>query len=92
MYLSNNTQQDIYFAVSLLARFNSCPTRRHWKGIKHIFKYLQGTIDMGLLYSNASKSELINYAYEGICLIRINPNLGRAIYSPMEVQLCRCVR
>ena len=62
MYLSNNTQQDIYFAVSLLARFNSCPTRRHWKGVKHIFRYLQGTIDMELLYSNASKPELIGYA------------------------------
>ena len=63
MYLVNNTRPDIFFAVSLLARFSSCPTRRHWKGVKHIFRYLQGTIDMELLYSNASKSELIGYAY-----------------------------
>ncbi|XP_049414702.1 secreted RxLR effector protein 161-like [Solanum stenotomum] len=60
MYLANNTQSDICFAISLLARFSSCPT-----SVKHIFKYLQGTIEMGLLYSNASKSELIGYADAG---------------------------
>lgn len=36
MYLANYTRPDIAFAVNLLARFNSCPTKRHWKGIKHI--------------------------------------------------------
>ncbi|XP_049360771.1 secreted RxLR effector protein 161-like [Solanum verrucosum] len=65
MYLANNTRSDIYFTVSLLARFSSCPTRRHWKGVKHIFRYLQGIIDMRLLYSNASKSKLIDYAGAG---------------------------
>ena len=91
MYLANNTRPDICFAISLLARFNSCPTRRYWKGVKHIFRYLQGTIDMWLWYSNASKSELIGYADASlaICLIHIKPDLKQAIYSPMEVQLCR---
>ena len=36
MYLANNTRPDIYFAVSLLARFSSSPTRRHWNGVKHV--------------------------------------------------------
>ncbi|XP_049381128.1 secreted RxLR effector protein 161-like [Solanum stenotomum] len=65
MHLANNTRSDICFAVSLLARFSSCLTRRHWKCVKHIFRYLQGTIDMRLLYPNASKSELIGYANAG---------------------------
>ncbi|XP_049364619.1 secreted RxLR effector protein 161-like [Solanum verrucosum] len=65
MYLSNNTRLDICFAISLLARFSSCLTRRHWKSVKHIFRYLQGTIDIGLLYSNTSKSELIGYGDAG---------------------------
>ena len=65
MYLANNIRLDICFVISLLARFNSCPTRRHWKGVKYILRYLQGTIDMGLLYSNASKSELIGFGYAG---------------------------
>ncbi|XP_048605520.1 secreted RxLR effector protein 161-like [Brassica napus] len=41
MYLASHTRPDISFAVNLLARFSSCPTRRHWNGIKHILRYLQ---------------------------------------------------
>ena len=50
MYLANCTRPDIAFSVNLLARFSASPTKRHWNGIKHIFRYLQGTIDLGLLY------------------------------------------
>ncbi|KAL5570782.1 hypothetical protein UlMin_020379 [Ulmus minor] len=65
MYLANCTRPDIAFAVNLLARFSSSPTRRHWNGIKHIFRYLQGTIDLGLFYPNESKKGLIGYADAG---------------------------
>ena len=65
MYLANSTRPDIAFAVNLLARFSSCPTRRHWNGIKHIFRYLQGTIDLGLYYSKESRLDLIGYADAG---------------------------
>ncbi|MCI56384.1 putative retroelement protein, partial [Trifolium medium] len=41
MYLANCTRPDIAFAVNLLARFSSRATKRHWKGIKHIFRYLR---------------------------------------------------
>ncbi|XP_019098349.1 PREDICTED: uncharacterized protein LOC109131633 [Camelina sativa] len=44
MYLANCTRPDIAFATNLLARYNSAPTRRHWNGIKHIFRYLQELI------------------------------------------------
>ncbi|CAA7051169.1 unnamed protein product [Microthlaspi erraticum] len=44
MYLANCTRPDIAFATNLLARYSSSPTRRHWNGIKHIFRYLQGSI------------------------------------------------
>ncbi|KAL5566503.1 hypothetical protein UlMin_029667 [Ulmus minor] len=65
MYLANCTRPDIAFAVNLLARFSSSPTRRHWNGIKHIFRYLQGTIDLGLFYPNESKKRLVGYADAG---------------------------
>lgn len=38
MYLASHTRLNISFAVNLLARFSSCPTRRHWNGIKHILR------------------------------------------------------
>ena len=40
MYLANCTRADIAFAVNLLARYSSEPTKRHWKGIKDVFRYL----------------------------------------------------
>jgi len=46
MYLANCTRPDIAFTTNLLARYNSSSTRKHWNGIKHIFRYLQGTIDL----------------------------------------------
>ncbi|CAM8895734.1 unnamed protein product [Rhodiola kirilowii] len=65
MYLTNCTRPDIAFAVNLLARFSSVPTKRHWNGIKHVFRYLQGTIDLGLFYPNNAKPVLIGYADAG---------------------------
>ena len=65
MYLANYTRPDIAFAVNLLARYSSAPTRRHWNGIKHILRYLRGTTDLGLLYSNGSKPQLVGYADAG---------------------------
>ena len=57
MYLAGHTRPDISFAVNLLARYSSSPTRRHWNGVKHILRYLQGTQDMGLFFSNESKAD-----------------------------------
>ncbi|CAM8877350.1 unnamed protein product [Rhodiola kirilowii] len=65
MYLANCTRPDISFAVNLLARFSSAPTKRYWNGVKHIFRYLQGTIDLGLFYPNNTKPILIGYADAG---------------------------
>ena len=65
MYLANCTRPDIAFSVNLLARYSFAPTRRHWKGIQHILRYLSGTTDMGLFYSNKSKEKLLGYADAG---------------------------
>ena len=65
MYLANTTRPDIAFAVNLLARYSSAPTRRHWNGIKHILRYLKGTTDMGLFYSVNCSPNLVGYADAG---------------------------
>ena len=75
MYLANNTRPDISFAVNLLARYSSSPTRRHWSGIKQIFRYLHGTVDMGLFYPYGSKSQLVGYADAGYLF---DPHKGRS--------------
>ena len=68
MYLANCTRPDIAFSVNLLAKYSSAPTRRHWNDIKHILRYLSGTTDMGLFYSNKSKEKLLGYADAGYLL------------------------
>ena len=65
MYLASHTRPDISFYVNLLARYSSCPTRRHWNGVKHILRYLRGTLNMGLYYPKVPKAELIGYADAG---------------------------
>ena len=50
MYLANCTRPDIAFAVNLLARHSAAPTKRHWAGVKSIFRYLQGTNDLVLFF------------------------------------------
>ncbi|GJR80470.1 hypothetical protein Tco_0151255 [Tanacetum coccineum] len=41
------------------------PTRRHWNRVKQIFRYLQGTKDMGLYYTNPSQRNLVGFADAG---------------------------
>ena len=65
MYLANCTRPNIAFSVNLLVRYSSATTRRHWNGIKHILRYLNGITNMGLFYSNKSKEKLIGYADAG---------------------------
>ena len=65
MYIASYTRPDISFFVNLLARYSYCPIRRHCNGVKHILRYLRGTMDMGLYYPNVPKAELIGYADAG---------------------------
>ena len=65
LYLTNCTRPDISFAVNLLARFSASPTRKHWNGIKHIFRYLQGSQDLGLLYIRNQDMALVGYSDTG---------------------------
>ncbi|KAD5507805.1 hypothetical protein E3N88_15508 [Mikania micrantha] len=65
MYLANNTRPDIAFAVHVLTRYSSNPTHRHWTGIKHIFRYLCRTRDLGLFYQKNEKYQLVGYADAG---------------------------
>ena len=58
LYLVQCSKLDISFAVNLLARYSFALTRRHWDGIKDIFCYLKGTLDMGLFYPYASQNNV----------------------------------
>ena len=65
MYLANSTPPDIAFAVNLLARHNTIPTKRHWIGVKNILRYLNGTKDLGLFFQRKTYPSMIGYADAG---------------------------
>lgn len=61
MYLSTRTRPDITFAVCNVAKYCSNPSVKHWVAVKRIFRYLKGTIDLGIHYSKVD-SELVGYS------------------------------
>jgi len=65
MYLANSTRPDIAFAVNLLARHSAQPTQCHWTGVKNIFRYLNGTKDLGLFFKKNLDPNMIGYTDAG---------------------------
>ena len=55
LYLAQCSRPDISFVVNLLARYSNAPTRRHWNGVKDIFRYLKGTTNLGVYQANTSR-------------------------------------
>jgi hypothetical protein len=54
MYAMVLTRPDIAFAVSRVAKFTSEPRTSHWTAVKRIFRYLSGTLNMGISYFGVS--------------------------------------
>jgi hypothetical protein len=50
LYLANCTRPDLAHAIGLTARFASNPGEQHWKSLKRILRYLQGTKDLCIRY------------------------------------------
>ena len=50
MYAQVCTRPDIAFVVGLLGRYQSNPGLDHWKAVKKVLRYLQGTKDYMLTY------------------------------------------
>ncbi|GJY80987.1 retrovirus-related pol polyprotein from transposon TNT 1-94 [Tanacetum coccineum] len=61
MYLTSN-RPNLAFFVCMCARYQAKPTEKHLHAVKRIFRYLRGTINMGLWYSNDSCIALIAFA------------------------------
>jgi hypothetical protein len=54
LYLATATCPDIAYAVGVLATFNSNPGVAHWTAVKHLFRYLKGSLDYKLTYKPAT--------------------------------------
>jgi hypothetical protein len=47
-YLAIHSQPDIAFETNLLSRYSSKPTQNHWSLVKHLLRYIKGTIKFGI--------------------------------------------
>lgn len=55
MYAAMGTRPDIVFAVSTLAQYAQNPGWTHWEAVKHVFRYLQGTKGLLLVYGGGGQ-------------------------------------
>ncbi|GJW51031.1 hypothetical protein Tco_0092382 [Tanacetum coccineum] len=61
MYLTAS-RPDLVFVVCMCARYQAKPTKKHLEAIKWVFRYLRGTIHMGLWYPKDNAMALTAYA------------------------------
>ncbi|GJX34830.1 hypothetical protein Tco_0246387 [Tanacetum coccineum] len=60
IYLTSS-RPDIVQAICYCARYRARPTEKHLKEVKRIFRYLRGTINIGLWYLKDSGFELTTF-------------------------------
>jgi len=60
MYAQVCTRLDIAFAINALGRYLSDPD--HWKIVKKVFRYLQGTKDHMLTFKKSDQLQVIGYS------------------------------
>lgn len=57
------TRPDIQYSASQVSRFMHSPGSQHWKAVKWIFRYLSGTIHLGLFYPKGGSLPPDLYAF-----------------------------
>ena len=60
LYLTAS-RPNIVFVVGLCARFQTCAKKTHLTAVKRIFRYIVGTIDLGLWYIKGYNFDLVAY-------------------------------
>ena len=60
MYLIN-TRPDICYAVNTHSQFMVEPRRAHWAAAKHVLRYVQGKVELGLRYTRGNDIRLSGF-------------------------------
>ncbi|GJT68099.1 hypothetical protein Tco_1019579 [Tanacetum coccineum] len=63
MYLTSS-RPDLICEVCLCARYQARPTEKHLHAVKQIFRYLKGTINMGIWYSKDTGDKLVSWSFK----------------------------
>jgi hypothetical protein len=56
------TIPDIAYSVSILSQFMTKPLESHWVDAKKVLRYLKGTVNFGIMYTDNCDVELVGYS------------------------------
>jgi hypothetical protein len=56
-----NTRSDLAYSVGIVSRFMEKPTEEHLAAVKHIIRYVSGTIHLGCRYSRGDDYRLVGF-------------------------------
>ena len=59
LFLANRTRPDMEYAVNFLARFSHNPSIQHWNAVKRVFRYLAGTVDLGIRFQTRAEEPFL---------------------------------
>ena len=51
------SRTDLAYVISLVSRFTD-PGREHWNAVKWILRYLNGSIDYGIIYGSSTTNNV----------------------------------
>ena len=63
MYAMIETRPDMAFEIGHLASFAQNPGEQHWTALKHLIKYVRGTLDYSITYGGVPQSDAGLYGY-----------------------------
>ena len=61
------TRLDLSLSVDIISRFIEEPIYSHWKVLKWVLRYIQGTVSLGLFYSKIQDYKLASYSDSDWC-------------------------
>ncbi|XXG85800.1 hypothetical protein AAC387_Pa11g0818 [Persea americana] len=90
------TRPDILQAICMVARFQASPAEAHLTAVKRIFRYLKGTMELGIWYPKGKSFILVAYSdtdWAG-CVDDLKSTSGGAFFLEcVQVQKCaECVQ
>ena len=62
-YASGATRPDLSIAVNVLSHFAANPTKEHWGAVKRVFRYIQGSLNQGLVFRSDPEKEVTLIGY-----------------------------
>ncbi|MBW0538826.1 hypothetical protein O181_078541 [Austropuccinia psidii MF-1] len=64
-YLSQHTRPDLVYTVNQLSQFSTKPNLIHWNAMKHVLRYIKGTVNWGIHYQFRQKADEARPVLEG---------------------------